>query len=112
VNLERLIRDDPLQPDVLNLELLQALDILGLHPAVLRPPPVIRRLRDQQLLDNLRQLDPNVKTICAATERATPLLERKNLIRPPYAARRATTINVCGSVVWTGSRPSVNRTPR
>src|SRR4051794_15300277 len=50
---QRLIGDDALQPRVLALELPEALGVIGLHPAVLVTPPVIRRLRDLQGLADL-----------------------------------------------------------
>ena len=53
LRLPRLIGDDPLQPRVLTLKLAQALGVIGLHPAVLIAPAVIRRLRDLQSLANL-----------------------------------------------------------
>ena len=43
-DLEHLIGDDPLELRVLGLQLLQPLDIVGLHPAELGAPTVIRRL--------------------------------------------------------------------
>ena len=51
---QRLIGDDALELRVLALELLQALGVVGLHPAVLVAPAVIRRLRDLQGLADLR----------------------------------------------------------
>src|SRR5205807_229090 len=53
VDLELLVGDDPLQLGVLALELLQALDVVGLHPAVLRAPAVKRVLGDLELLGDL-----------------------------------------------------------
>ena len=58
---------------VLQLELLQPLHIVGLHPAVLRPPPVIARLRHLNLLtscssmrsSNSRSAPRNLRTICS-----------------------------------------------
>jgi len=54
--LQRLIGHDRLQPHVLPLELLQALRVVGLHPAVLRTPAMKRRLAHLQQLRDLRQL--------------------------------------------------------
>src|SRR5205807_106231 len=53
VDLELLVGDDPLQLGVLALELLQPLDVVGLHPAVLRAPAVKRVLGDLELLGDL-----------------------------------------------------------
>src|SRR3954453_7499610 len=50
---QRLIGDDALQPGVLALEFPEALGVVGLHPAVLVTPTVIRRLRDLQGLADL-----------------------------------------------------------
>jgi hypothetical protein len=52
--LEHLISDDPLELLVLALEPLQPLRVVGLHPAVLVAPPVIRLLGDLQRLGDLR----------------------------------------------------------
>src|SRR5207247_6719661 len=50
VDLELLVRDDPLQARVFALELLQPLDVVALHPAVLRGPAVERGLGDLERL--------------------------------------------------------------
>ena len=54
VEIERLIRDDALQPQVLLLELLQPLRTIGLHAAVLMTPAVKGLLLDLNLLRRLR----------------------------------------------------------
>lgn len=46
LNIDRLWRDDVLQPTVLFLELLEPLHLTELHPAVLRLPPVVRLVGD------------------------------------------------------------------
>jgi hypothetical protein len=51
-----LVGQDLLQPGVLGLEFLQALDVVGPQPALLGPPTVIGRLTDLQLLDDLGNL--------------------------------------------------------
>src|SRR5438445_2682600 len=53
LDLHPLVCDDPLERRVLALELLQALDVVRLHPAVLRAPAVERVLRDLELLGDL-----------------------------------------------------------
>jgi hypothetical protein len=53
VDLELLVRDDALQLQVLALELLQALDVVGLHRAALGAPAVKRVLGDLELLGDL-----------------------------------------------------------
>jgi hypothetical protein len=50
VLLQLSLGQQPLQPSILAGELLEALGVVGLEPAVLGPPPVIGRLRDLQLL--------------------------------------------------------------
>src|SRR4051812_14180965 len=54
--IQRLVRDQPFQPRVLLLQLLQLTRHLRIHPAVLRPPPIVRLLADPQLLTDLRNL--------------------------------------------------------
>jgi hypothetical protein len=54
LDLELLVRHDPLQPGVLGLEFLQPLDVVGLQPAVLSRPAVVGGLRDLELLGDLR----------------------------------------------------------
>src|SRR5439155_972379 len=53
LDLHLLVRDDPLERRVLALEFLQALDVVRLHPAVLRAPAVERVLGDFELLGDL-----------------------------------------------------------
>src|SRR5262249_40907200 len=48
---QRQIRDCLAQPGVLELKVLQALHLLGLQPAELLPPPIIRHLAHPDLAD-------------------------------------------------------------
>jgi hypothetical protein len=54
IDLEHLDGDHALEADVLALELLQALRVIGLHAAVLGPPAVEGLLGDLQGLGDLR----------------------------------------------------------
>lgn len=76
LDIQRLIGDDPLQPRVLGLQLLQALHVLGLHPAELVAPPKVRLLGDLQLLDHLRQLHPLAEQPVGLPQLANDLLRR------------------------------------
>ena len=51
-----LIRDELLQPGALRLQLLQPFRVAGFHPAVLREPPMPRRLRDLMVPAHLIKL--------------------------------------------------------
>ncbi len=79
VDIQGLIRDQLLQPNVLGLELLQPLRIIGLHAAVLGEPPVPGRLCDLKVPAHLIQP-------LAGGQKPVPLSEfANNLIRrmPP-----------------------------
>src|SRR5918998_1013579 len=52
--LKRLVGDDRLQPPILALKLLEALDVVGLHPTLLIAPAVIGVLRDAERPRDLR----------------------------------------------------------
>ncbi len=53
--LQLLVGHDPLQGRVPTLQLFEALDVVGLHPAVLVAPSMIRRLGDTQVPRDLRE---------------------------------------------------------
>jgi hypothetical protein len=74
-----------LQPLILGLELLQALHIVGLHPAVLIAPTVIGRLGELQLLDDLRQLLTLAEQPVGLPQLANDLLRRVCLRRDMYS---------------------------
>lgn len=61
--LERQIGIHPLQPGVLGLELLDSFEVRGFHPAVLRLPLVVRRLRDPVLAAQLADAHPGVRRL-------------------------------------------------
>src|SRR5215211_6006811 len=56
VDVQRLVGDQPLEPGVLGLQLLEPLGRTGLHPAVLGPPAVPGRLADLQRPQDLGQV--------------------------------------------------------
>jgi len=53
VDLEFLVGNNPLEPDVLALEFLEVLGVVGLEATVLLAPPVIGLLGDLQVLGDL-----------------------------------------------------------
>ena len=69
-----LLSDQLLQPLVLTLELLQPLRLISLHPTVLRPPPVERRLRDLQVPQHLSEIPALVQQPFPLTD--LPFLRR------------------------------------
>jgi hypothetical protein len=95
--LEHLIGDDPLQLDVLRLQLLQPLDVVGLHPAELGAPAVIRRLRDLQTLPDLRQLHPLAQQPVGLPQLADDLLRgmpaSRHAIAPPTHSPESTNLS-------------------
>ena len=73
VDPEFLVGDDPLQPDVLALQLAQPFGVVGLHPAVLVAPAAVGLLRDLDLLRRLgdgngdcRQIEDPSDYLCIA----------------------------------------------
>jgi hypothetical protein len=75
-SVQGLLGDHLLQPRVFPLELLQALSLIGLHPAVLVPPPVPRRLGDLQMLEHPRQFGTSAELPLALPQLADDLLRR------------------------------------
>jgi hypothetical protein len=61
LEVERLIRHDPLQPPVLVFQLLQAPGLRSIQPSVLLPPPIERCLRDPLASSNLCDLGTGVR---------------------------------------------------
>ncbi len=66
VNLKLLVSDDPLQPGVLPLKLLQPLRVVGFQPPVLSAPACQRRLRHLQMLGYLSELTPSPRSRSAS----------------------------------------------
>jgi hypothetical protein len=64
-----LVGDQALQLGILALELLQALDIVGLYLAELRSPTVIGRLGDFEGLGDLRALNPSAEGLSHQADR-------------------------------------------
>src|SRR5690606_34889450 len=60
-DIQSLIRDEPLELQILGLEFLQALELVGLHAAILGFPAMIRLLGDLELLADLGDCLPAAK---------------------------------------------------
>jgi len=77
---------------VLHLKALQPLRLIGLHPAVLRPPPAERRFGDLQVPQHLSELLPLVQQPFALTDLPDCLLRRVPMplhdrVHPPIPPR-------------------------
>src|SRR5690606_22403510 len=117
INLQLLVGDDPLQPGVLGLQLLQPLDVVSLHATELSPPPVIGRLGDLQVPSHIRDLTAFSQQPVGFAELADDLLggvpapcHRDD---PPFAQHHGLRALITGGPV-SGDQvtSSSSRTPR
>src|SRR5262249_1846450 len=70
------LREQPLEPAVLDLELLESARFVGLHALVLGPPTVPAALRDLEVTQHLREVRTLVQEPITLAELADDLVRR------------------------------------
>src|SRR6476661_1822425 len=98
VDVERLIRDELLEPRVLAFEFLQPLRVVGIHAPVLRDPSMPRRLRDLEMPTHLVEFSAGRQELVALRElpddrvgRMPPSRHGRVLLTPSLGQRTRTT---------------------
>lgn len=105
VDIQRLLGDQLLQPLVLCLERLQALGLIGLHPAIDRPPPVERRLRDFEMAQHLNEILTLIQKALALPDLPNSLLRGMpaslhDRVHPSIPSRETRPRTQPGSLHW------------